>query len=305
MSFTRIKDVDLEILSKMNDRELGRICSTDKYFRNLCKNDDFWRNRTMKRFGKYFGDKLYYYFQETQLPTWREYYISVVDFLEKIYNRQLIRLGGRRDLQLLVRMIKQNHEILKEEIKKRFEKGVWKEILKLELVNPNVAFDYYDHPLQNGEILIRYLLTLSDERIKPYVALKKYLDAELDLDQDEDYMILDTKIRKKLAEMILDDARVNIENVSQIVADILPRYHIEEFELFDLYLKYIVEKGGADKLREKILGKGNERVIKHIYDVISPYLSSSLPKIQEILNTTQFSEYVYHSILSDLQKYIS
>jgi hypothetical protein len=155
MSFTRIKDLDLEILSKMNDRELGRVCSTDTYFRKLCKNDDFWRNRTTKRFGKYFGD-LIYHFQDTQIPTWREYYVLLVDFLEKVYTRQILRLGGRRDLQLLLGMIKQNHKMLKEEIKKRFEKGLWKEMLKLELVNPNVAFDYYDHPLENGDIFFLY-----------------------------------------------------------------------------------------------------------------------------------------------------
>ena len=128
MSFTRIKDVDLEILSKMNDRELGRICSTDIYFRNLCKNENFWRNRTIKRFTKYFGNKLNYYFQESQSPTWREYYISVVDFLEKVYNRHLVRPGRRADLLLLLRMIRQNHETVREEIKKRFEKGLWRNV---------------------------------------------------------------------------------------------------------------------------------------------------------------------------------
>jgi hypothetical protein len=133
--------------------------------------------------------------------------------------------------------------------------------------------------------------------------LKKYLDEELNFEQDEDYMDLDTEIRKKLAKIILNDDRVNVENVSRIVADILPRYNIDTFNIFDLYLQYIIEKGGADTLRSKINFKtDNYELIKHIYDILSPYLTSSLPKIQEILNTQQFSKYQYDFILSNLQE---
>ena len=102
MSFSKIKDVDFEILSKLNDRELGKLCSTDKYFRELCRNDMFWRNRTINRFGKYLGgiEGLNRYFLYSKLKTWREYYVSIIDFLEKSFSRELYTIN-RQDLEIL------------------------------------------------------------------------------------------------------------------------------------------------------------------------------------------------------------
>ena len=83
--FGKLKDIDFEILAKLNDRDLGKLCSTDKYFRNLCKNDTFWRNRVIGRFGKYLGgvESLHKYFSDSKLKTCREYYVSIIDFIEK------------------------------------------------------------------------------------------------------------------------------------------------------------------------------------------------------------------------------
>ena len=98
--FTGIRDLDLEILSKLDDRELGRICSTDKYFRQLCTNEDFWRNRVVKRFGKYLGDlETINSFRTKYSYTWRKYYISLVDFLEKVIKNYTAPIDEISDLR--------------------------------------------------------------------------------------------------------------------------------------------------------------------------------------------------------------
>ena len=101
MNFTGIRDLDLEILKKLKDEELGKICSTNKYFRELCKNEDFWRNRTIERFSKYLGnvDEINKYRQSRKL-TWRLYYISLIDYLESFYQRN-VKYSKRDDLQII------------------------------------------------------------------------------------------------------------------------------------------------------------------------------------------------------------
>ena len=294
MSFTRIKDLDLEILSKMDDRELGRICSTDKYFANLCKNDMFWKNRTIRRFGKYFGNELEKYFLKSEKKSWREYYVSIVDFLEKIYARRRVNPGKRKELQLLLDMFRQNDKIFQRELIDRYDEGRWKEMLKLELINPNAVFDYYGlvGDEKKGEEFIRYLLSLQDIRIKPSITIKDFLRMEVPV---------------ALAEIILKDERVTVENVIQSIENILedPDFNVDEYDVLDLYLNYIIKNGAAEQFRDRIWTNNRDQqdLILYIYQRISPYLDSSLSlsKIFEILRTKKFSVLGYDKILDFIE----
>ena len=299
MSFTRIKDLDLEILSKMDDRELGRICSTDKYFSNLCKNDMFWKNRTIRRFAKYFGNDLEKYFLMSEKTTWRDYYISIVNFLENIYSGKIVYYGGnRKDLQLLVDMIQQNDKIFRKELGEHYDLGRWKDMLKLELINPNAAFEYYY--LAGGDSdFIRYLLTMDDPRIKPHLALKEYLSDEKD---NED----DIKAVKKLAKIILQDKRITVEDVIQSIENVMEEtdIRIQDYTILDLYLDYIIKNEAVEQLRDRIWpnNPGQESLISHIYEVISPYLKTSFPKILSLLQTKKFSMLSYDKILDFIEE---
>ncbi len=61
--FTGFKDVDLKILSDLEDVDLFKICSKgygkegldvkNSYIHHLCSNETFWRNRSMKFNSKY------------------------------------------------------------------------------------------------------------------------------------------------------------------------------------------------------------------------------------------------------------
>ncbi len=45
MSFTKIKDVDLNILQGLEDEDFERVCQVNKYVNKLCGEESFWLNR--------------------------------------------------------------------------------------------------------------------------------------------------------------------------------------------------------------------------------------------------------------------
>jgi len=72
MSFTGQRDTDLLIMEKLDDYNLFKFCATNKYTRNLCENEIFWRNRLISKFGK---ESLKF-----KIPnrTWKNYYLKLV-----------------------------------------------------------------------------------------------------------------------------------------------------------------------------------------------------------------------------------
>ena len=65
------KDTDMIILSNLDDRSLLSLCSVDQYTKELCKNETFWRNRTITKYGnisKYKPIDM----------SWREFYLKII-----------------------------------------------------------------------------------------------------------------------------------------------------------------------------------------------------------------------------------
>ena len=94
-SLTKIKDVDLKIMSELDDRSLLQFCKTNKYANNLCKEPMFWRNRIQTKYPKALEFK-------SPDRTWRNYYLNIVyymDKLEKTHKRMyLAAKNGEKDL---------------------------------------------------------------------------------------------------------------------------------------------------------------------------------------------------------------
>lgn len=76
-SLTSIRDIDLKILSELNDRDLFQFCLVNKNANELCRNEHFWRNRFVNRFGSEAAK-----YKPTQ-RIWRNHYLSVVSNLDK------------------------------------------------------------------------------------------------------------------------------------------------------------------------------------------------------------------------------
>ncbi len=52
MSFTGIRDIDIEILLKLNDVEICKVFTLNKYFNRLCEDDIFWYQRIINKIEK-------------------------------------------------------------------------------------------------------------------------------------------------------------------------------------------------------------------------------------------------------------
>ncbi len=104
MSFTKIKDVDLKILSELPDRDLLNVCITDKYAHKICQDEHFWRNRLVLKY----GDKVFTY--KPKDVSWKNYYMQIIidleghnplDFLNSVVwypmqpNQSLYQSGGK------------------------------------------------------------------------------------------------------------------------------------------------------------------------------------------------------------------
>ncbi len=71
---TGIKDVDLIILSKLSDKDLLSFCNVDKYANEICKNEMFWKNRILEKFGN---------IKKDDKRTWRDLYLKIVYYINK------------------------------------------------------------------------------------------------------------------------------------------------------------------------------------------------------------------------------
>jgi len=68
------KDVLLIVLSKINNQDLLNICQVNKYFSNLCNNENLWRNKLWKEYRKIYPE-------ENQ--TWKNMYLKLVYYMNK------------------------------------------------------------------------------------------------------------------------------------------------------------------------------------------------------------------------------
>ena len=68
----RTKKISLENLSELDDRELLKVCLNDEYANNLCRDEDFWRERAINKFGRSAS------FYKPEEKTWRNYYLKIL-----------------------------------------------------------------------------------------------------------------------------------------------------------------------------------------------------------------------------------
>lgn len=75
--FTGIKDVDMEILLKIDDRYLLNTCLTNKYINNICKDENFWRKRFFNKYGDV-ANKIV----KPEDRSWKDHYLQVLIYLD-------------------------------------------------------------------------------------------------------------------------------------------------------------------------------------------------------------------------------
>ena len=70
VTFTGVKDVDMLILMQLDDKSLFRTCKVNKYVNDLCKSENFWRNRLQNRFDV---------ITKPEDKTWKNYYVELAE----------------------------------------------------------------------------------------------------------------------------------------------------------------------------------------------------------------------------------
>jgi hypothetical protein len=104
------KDVDLKILSNLDDKDLLNFCVSDpknEYVKKLCSNEDFWRNRLLTNFPDF--RKI------NKERSWKDTYLALIYYLSKYkeVRQRLIRMSkkGMKNLDLIEYTILKDDEI--------------------------------------------------------------------------------------------------------------------------------------------------------------------------------------------------
>ena len=92
-----IKDTDLIILSKLDDRDLLNTCLVNKAANRLCEDENFWRNRFITRYGQ----KDFEFMRDKLQMTWRKFMLLLIRYLDLDNLNRSMRFAaqeGHRDL---------------------------------------------------------------------------------------------------------------------------------------------------------------------------------------------------------------
>jgi len=83
-TWSKIKDVDMQILENLDDASLLNFCSVNRYSSELCNNEDFWHRRLKKNYPD---------IEKYKSPNrkWKNFYISYVYYLN--YGKENANIG--------------------------------------------------------------------------------------------------------------------------------------------------------------------------------------------------------------------
>ena len=95
-----IPDVDLKILSLLDDKDLIKTCLLDKYTNNICNRDYFWRDRFREKFAKDIPKDINT-FTITPGRTWRNFYLSLISYLSKYQGKNLFHKNEYKEIAAL------------------------------------------------------------------------------------------------------------------------------------------------------------------------------------------------------------
>lgn len=79
-TLTGIKDLDLKIMMELSDRDLINYCKTDRFARRICKDENFWRNRFVNKFGE--KDRLGKPYIKNGDKSWKDFYLQIIKVID-------------------------------------------------------------------------------------------------------------------------------------------------------------------------------------------------------------------------------
>lgn len=298
MKFIGINDIDLIILNHLDDSDLRNIYLTNKHFNNLSNNENFWRNRVIKRFGEFLTVIEIENFHNKyidKLSTWKSYYISLANFIKTGYVS-----SKRNDIMILHMKISERTIEMEREIVKYFHYLVqgkygtddkWKRLLNQDLIYlDEIFFIYHTLPDNSYEILFDYLLT--DRRIDPNGALIPLLKISQ----------INT-VPETLLDKLMKHPKISVDKVVEAV---LRSYDFTDCKIvIDKYLSFIKEQNKFYLLREKMIDNdGDNEITDDIIDYIYSFFPEEklLSQTIEILQSKSLQSSDYIKIIASIRK---
>lgn len=377
MEFTGNKDTDYLVLLQLSDNDLGKVCSANKYFRLLCQNDNFWRNRTFSRFAKHFEEhqhdmKLYNIpdnisdeeaaiqaqlsseekgqilrnivdYKETYgYQTWKDYYISLINFLETLYYQEVhSKTETREDFKILSHLLGEDTLIFigqlgdeLEHIKDLhdFEEKLNRyldEQLRHDLISPSSLYDAYflnDIEKKVSLAIFKYMIQSKDPRFKmryttednetPIEVVAKHIANDDNNYTEENILIFDmylskyNKMEEELIRIATDHSLPAIIRKRILTSPLMSKNKLLKIVRQSLSHNHYYEEDNI--IFEVVLQKGIslETIITGSYidniDEFKVFISSLIPwkarNIRELLLTQKYSEEEYDKILTILSK---
>lgn len=274
--FTGHKDIDYLILLNLSDKDFGHFCSINSYIRNLCRNENLWRQKTLNRFGEILGgqEKI---LKNKKEETWRNLYIRLVDVLEYLYNMKVFQddligvktspevrfLGAegklRKEIKRLLQHVEKETNKFSLEILK---KDKWEEsFVRNDYINPIIFTRVIQNMnKQERSNFIKKLLRIENNKIRPRlinILFKNFSDnpfiIEIFLEDKRvnpnlvlrDYLfhnVLNIYVDRNTLDLVLNDKRINLEGLTAVVEDGIGNY-IVSGKILKRYLSKMVKLG--------------------------------------------------------------
>lgn len=284
---TGYKDTDKIVLPNLNDWDLVNMCRTNKHFNEICKDDSFWRNRTLARFGPFLGNvkEIMKYMIARKIPTWKGYYIYLIDFLEKVYDGRISvdsskgknDKNNKEDIDILKKIINKNNSILTGNIEKYLYENedfnvadicnFLENELNKDMLNPNVLFEYLwaEGVAESYELILRCMFKSQDKRIrctyKNNILLREIADNDNFFETDQ---------KGESFKLIVNEPRIDPNILLKKNLGILPEYlpilansrRIRSF-LYPILLSRLLKASNEndEKDEEKYEGKSFEEFV--------------------------------------------
>ncbi len=219
------KDVESLILMKLDDEDLERI--GEIISKRVYEDDMFWKRRAMLNYPKVLE------YKEQYAKTWKEYYSSLSEFTSHIYMNEPLNhySKGRADFNILISIAEQKEIEIQELI--NAENDNWKNIISEKVCNPNI-FSYLVYVLKDDEISkeyfinsIKYLINLSDKRIKMNFLLTELLYVWHNVEE--------------MLEFVVIDSLITVENILSVLEDISSHKNINSC-VMEKYLDFLEDR---------------------------------------------------------------
>ena len=291
--FTGNKDVDYLILLNLSDKDLGHFCRINSYAKNLCKNENLWREKTINRFGAILGSKEEIVKDKGE-ESWRNFYVRLVDLLEYLYNMEnfhddLITVKSfleprflisdrklRKDIKKLMKHVNEESYKFSQEILKNSE---WeKSFVKNDFIKPIIFTQILGEMDPNKRyMLLHKILSIKDKKIRPRLINILFKDVsyeplfiKLFLDDERtnpnlvlrDYLFQDALniyVHPDTLDMVSNDRRINSESLVRVLKQGIGNW-IVDINILQKYLQKLKELGANKEIFIRFLVENNVEV---------------------------------------------